>query len=119
MISNEERKRRIDEMMQAELEHGEIQLWYLSFASPEKFLGGCFVLALGVGTAIQQSHRLGINPGGSVQAIRTDAKAAHSLDAKWMNVLLTKQQLQELDQEMTAKYDRIAQDQELPQEPKT
>jgi hypothetical protein len=46
------------------------QWWYLSFRDParatvpEGHLGGCFVRAKGVASALIASHRLGINPGG-------------------------------------------------------
>jgi hypothetical protein len=41
--------------------------WYLSFASHDSgFLGCVIVQAQGMVTAIDRSHRLGINPGGEV-----------------------------------------------------
>ncbi len=47
---------------------GTSDLWYLSFAEEDKFLGGCFVDALGFFSAVEKTHDLGINPGGAVQA---------------------------------------------------
>lgn len=45
------------------------QWWYLSFATKEKgWLGAVIVKARGMTTAIQLSHRMGINPGGEVGA---------------------------------------------------
>jgi hypothetical protein len=43
------------------------QLYYLSFADPGEFLGGCVVMARGIATAIDRTYELGINPGGSVR----------------------------------------------------
>lgn len=40
--------------------------WYLSFARPDVFLGGCVVEADSLELAVQEATRLGINPGGEV-----------------------------------------------------
>jgi len=40
--------------------------WYLSFATEKAFNGAACVQARGLGGAIRESHRLGINPGGEV-----------------------------------------------------
>lgn len=41
-------------------------IYYLSFVDESGWLGGCFVAADGPVTAVQISHRHGINPGGEV-----------------------------------------------------
>ena len=41
-------------------------LWYLSFATDAGFLGGCVVEADDFMEAVDESIRLGINPGGQV-----------------------------------------------------
>lgn len=50
--------------------HGKGQMhrrkWYLSFASPGKFLGACVVEADGFIEAVDEANHLGINPGGEV-----------------------------------------------------
>ncbi len=43
------------------------QWWWLSFSSPDKWLGGCFVWAQGFTTALDRAIGLGINPGGEVK----------------------------------------------------
>jgi hypothetical protein len=41
--------------------------WYLSFATPDAFLGGVVVRARGFTSAITTTIELGINPGGEVR----------------------------------------------------
>ncbi len=43
--------------------------WYMSFAEPGKFLGGCYLEARGPASALRLSHELGINPGGQVMHV--------------------------------------------------
>jgi hypothetical protein len=40
--------------------------WYLSFAGPEGFRGGCFVEGRDLREATMAAHHHGINPGGEV-----------------------------------------------------
>jgi len=66
-ISDEERGELISAFLAKELAAGAEPGWYyLSFASESGFLGGCYVQGVGMGTAVQRSHALGINPGGEV-----------------------------------------------------
>lgn len=53
-------KMRVEESMQP------VQWWWLSFGAPGKgnWLGGCFVQARGFTLALDETIRLGINPGG-------------------------------------------------------
>ncbi len=78
-------------------------LWYLSFAEPGKFLGAAFVEARGHTQALQQSHRLGINPGGEVELIQVPSHAVGELPPNYKNRLLSKAELEELDASMSAK----------------
>lgn len=43
--------------------------WWLSFADTSGFLGGVLIKASGFATAIQMTHKLGINPGGEVKGV--------------------------------------------------
>lgn len=43
------------------------QLWWLSFASDDGFLGACIVEAPGFLSAISVAHSKGVNPGGEVR----------------------------------------------------
>ncbi len=75
--------------------------WYLSFASDEKFLGGCVVEILATGTpgiidAVREAHRKGCNPGGAVRggALKPDVPLPR---AEWRNRLMSKE---DIDREM-------------------
>lgn len=67
--------------------------WYLSFAD-EKFNGACIVEGTDFLDAVQEAHRLKINPGGQVvgNPIPEDAE----YDPKYRNRLLSKEDLQEM-----------------------
>ena len=41
-----------------------MNIWWLSFADDDGFLGGCFIEAADMLDAVTKTHRLGINPGG-------------------------------------------------------
>lgn len=91
---------RLAELEAEEAKHPEV-LWCLSFADPERpkgtqWLGNCLVRARGMTGAIRESHRLGCNPGGQVMAISGDREVG----AQWMNRLLSKEEVAELDCEL-------------------
>lgn len=83
-VSPEERDRRIEGAVLADLLHGDdpdAPLWYLSFVDTEilatipeneqrpggpSWLGACIVPAIDAASAAAASHRLGCNPGGQV-----------------------------------------------------
>jgi hypothetical protein len=81
-----------------------MSLWYLSFADPERprgtqFLGGVFVDDGGGGFmgGVGEAHARGINPGGEVMGLPIKKDAV--LDEKWVNRLLSKAELEQLDEE--------------------
>jgi hypothetical protein len=90
---------RVKKLEQEELEGGQTAWWWLSFVDETGFLGVCYVLAFGMLTAIKEAHRLGINPGGEVQAssIPLDQKPPN----KWLNRLLSKSDIDEMNKETT------------------
>lgn len=49
--------------------------WWLSFADDTGFRGGVMTRARGVVSAIQKTHRLGINPGGEVASTQLPDEA--------------------------------------------
>lgn len=92
----QERRRRIAEVQAEERKQPE-GLWYLSFASEAGFLGGCIVKAHGLTTAVQRTHRLNINPGGSVMSSELKPEM---IPVDYLDRLLTKDQLTEIFGEM-------------------
>lgn len=67
-----------------------MRLVYVSFASPEAFLGAALVEAPDLAGALSRAWRDGFNPGGSVVLVDvTDAPEAHDIDARDRNRLLT------------------------------
>lgn len=75
----------IDELSNA-LNEG---VYYLSFASEAGFLGGAFVHAHGIITAVERTNDLGINPGGEVACWGPIPPP----DSGVMDRLLTKQEI--------------------------
>ncbi len=69
--------------------------WYLSFAEPERFLGGCFVQARGLISALRRATALGINPGGEVAALQIHVDGIIPRGVK--NRLLTADELEKDD----------------------
>jgi hypothetical protein len=63
-------------VMLLEKEYDSPEKWhYLSFADEHGFLGGVIIKAHGITDAVMKTHRLGINPGGSVMSwLITDEK---------------------------------------------
>ena len=72
---------------------------YLSFADKTGFLGGAFIAETDIVNAVQEAWRLGINPGGEVMALGPGPLPA----AEWVGRLLSREELAELDEEMTGR----------------
>jgi hypothetical protein len=83
---------RVLDMVQEELLHNTLQLWYLSYATEEKFLGGVFILAFGPLSAAMRSQAQGLNPGGEVMMI--EVPKIKEPEYKYWNRLLTKAEIQ-------------------------
>jgi len=71
-MHDNERRARIAQVRLAELERGELGLWWLSFADEDGFKGVVILEAYGFGDALNISHAKGLNPGGEVQAMQVD-----------------------------------------------
>ncbi len=68
-----------------------MKLFWLSFADADlprgsQFLGACIVEAGSFVEAITEAHRLGINPGGGVQAMELPTSAV--VDPSWRGLLM-------------------------------
>lgn len=74
-------------------------LWYLSFAEPHKFLGSVYVEARGYTSALQRTHRLGINPGGQVLHIPVPPEIAAIIPEERRNRLLSRAELEIMDKQ--------------------
>lgn len=57
------------ELVSEEVLNNPLRLWYLSYATEEKFLGAFYVLAFGPVSAVMRVQALGTNPGGQVMTI--------------------------------------------------
>ncbi len=73
--------------------------WFLSFAQPGKFLGGAYLLAGDFMDAVRLSHRLGINPGGSVAGFDVPGIPPE----RFRNRLLSRAECEECDAMITGK----------------
>lgn len=69
--------------------------YYTSFAGEKGFLGATIVLACGPVTAILESHRLGINPGGEAMTIKVPNGKEALIEGK-TNRLLTREEAKAL-----------------------
>lgn len=65
--------------------------WVMSFTDENGFLGGAYVEAPSMPTAVARAHQLGCNPGGQVLALGFRAR---EVDRAWANRLLTKEEVQ-------------------------
>jgi hypothetical protein len=64
-------------------------IWYLSFATTERFLGAAVIEAHEMLDAVAEAHRLGINPGGEVLGVPVPEE--HEAEARTvMNRLLSR-----------------------------
>jgi hypothetical protein len=70
---------------------GVTSLWYLTYASPTRFLGACVVRAFGFVHACQRARDLGITPGGQIRGCAIPT--LETPPAKYMNKLLSEQEL--------------------------
>lgn len=78
--------------------------WWLSFADNslsegEQFLGGLFLRGPSLPAVLTESHVRGLNPGGEVQATKLPAEV--QVPPKWADRLLSREEITEMDQEMT------------------
>ncbi len=80
------------ELVQEELLNNPLQLWYLSYATEEKFLGGIFVLAFGPVSAVMRVQAEGLSPGGEVMMVQVPREKRP--DHKYWNRLMTKEEIQ-------------------------
>ncbi len=64
-MTEDEVRKRMAEVMEQELRN-KAGWWWCSFANDGGFLGVAIVRAQGIGTAIMEARRIGINPGGEV-----------------------------------------------------
>lgn len=62
--------------------------WWLSFADDDGFRGACLVKAGGMLSAVAESHRLRINPGGQVLAVAVPSGV--DIPSAFVNRLLDK-----------------------------
>ena len=92
MLSESQVQQRIGERLSEEVEAGKSELWWLSFAAEDGFRGVIITEALGLSHALQKTHRLGINPGGQVQALPVPCDADRKfLDKKHHDKLLSRE----------------------------
>ena len=85
-----------------------MRLWWLSFCDetrPEgsRFLGACMVHADGLVGAVQEAHRLGINPVGDVQAVEAEPERAAMVPASYVGRLMDRAECEAFDAEMLGK----------------
>lgn len=104
-MTERERSIRIAQALADEAATGTMGWWWLSFADAslprgEQFLGGCVVRAMGMGTAVRESHRLGINPGGEVRGMAFPA-SIEPPSPFFRYRLLTREECAAMDVEMT------------------
>lgn len=81
--------------------------WWLSFADADlppgrQFLGVAVVRAQDLSWASIEAHRLGINPGGEVQAYRLPDDLERFIPPRFFNRLLTRAECAEFDREVEA-----------------
>jgi hypothetical protein len=81
------------EMMRSQEGTQSLGWWFLGFSDKEKLLGGCFVEARGHRTALDESHRRKINPGGQVLHVPIPPEIIETIPKNARNRLLTKAEL--------------------------
>lgn len=75
-----------------------MDLWYLSFADPSGWLGGCIVEATDEMSAVQEAHRRKINPGGDVLCLNLSAVGSDKgVGEEFRNKALTMEDLIMMD----------------------
>jgi hypothetical protein len=78
-------------------------LFYMSFVNTKenRFIGASLVYAESPMQAMQNAWEIGCNPGGEVMSVIPDFIP----DDKWINRLLSREELKEMEQEVTAQKD--------------
>lgn len=102
-VNDAEVRSRIRRRVAEEREANPLTWFYLSFADgtlPKgtQFLGAVIVRAHGMGDAVQQAHRRGINPGGEVLGV--DAGPDFDPPAAFVNRLLARADVTAMDRAM-------------------
>lgn len=87
---------RARDLIRHELQEPERWFW-VSFADEDGFRGACIVRAHGLVTATMETHRRGINPGGSVQTMPFPPSLEHLNFTEWANILLSKADVDRYD----------------------
>jgi len=91
--------------------------WYISFATPERFLGGTVVAAVDAAAALAEATKLGRNPGGEAAILPVPPDALAGPDCQAMlNRLLGEDELlalgaakrQDCEEEVRALFDWLA-----------
>ncbi len=75
------------------------KLWYLSFVDG-KFLGALLMKGRSFSGVLTASHLRGLNPGGEIQFHEVPEQAAVLIDPKWLDRLLSREDLNAMDTEM-------------------
>ncbi len=96
-MNKEALRRKMHRLLEDELTTGKLEWYYLSFAGEEGFRGGCIVKACGPHDAVQQAHRLHINPGG--QVVTFAIECPEIVKPEHTNRLLSLKDMQDLDME--------------------
>lgn len=96
MYSNE-RVRLFNEKLNEELNESVVKCLWMSFCDPDKpkgkqFLGVVITNAIGIASAVDKAHRLGINPGGEILSYETDPG---NINPNHFDRLLSAQELEE------------------------
>lgn len=96
-------KERVASQFVKEQASGETRTWYLAFVDPDRpkarqLLGVAIVRAPGLTSAIAVVNTLQINPGGKIEG--AELKNDLDLAPKWLNHLLSEDEIEELDRQM-------------------
>ena len=91
-------EQRVSQILGDEWERNEEKIWWLSFCDTDKpkgtqFQGVIIIKAMGLADATYRTHKLGINPGGEIQAY--DLSELPNDYSKVGEKLLSKEQLKE------------------------
>ena len=74
--------------------------WWISFVDPkpDRFLGACIVTGTDFVDAAKRAGKLGCNPGGAAQGHEIPADTAPFIEDRWRRRLLSKPEVEELDE---------------------
>jgi hypothetical protein len=89
-----------------------MSLFYMSFCDGDmpkgsKFLGAVMVFAEDLQSAVLQAWVMGVNPGGEVASMKASSAVASMVDKKWLNRLLSKDEVDQFDLEMSLKVNQM------------